>query len=601
VKSSQYQRAPSHSDACYDCKECAMAEKALTNKEVAQILRTIADYLEIKGEVIYKALAYRRAADNIVNLGRDINEVWREGKLRDIPGVGEALSKKLDELLSTGRLGYYEQLQEEIPSGVLELLTIPDVGPKTAKLLWERLGIASVAEAERAGRQGQLRELPGLGVKSEAKILAGIQALHRRSDRIPLGTAWPVAQEVLATLENDCPAVQRATAAGSLRRMKATIGDIDLLVASTEPEAVMGAFVSLPQVGEVSLRGPTKTSVILHNGLQVDLRVLPPERYGSLLQYFTGSKAHNVALRGLAQGQGLSLSEYGFKRGQEEIICTEEEEVYGALGLPWIPPELREDRGEIEAAQGGTLPELIELADIQGDLHIHTDWSDGAFSLAQMAEAARARGYRYAVISDHSHGLGVAGGLTVERLREQRAEMDRLNEEQRTSDFRLLQGAEVEIRADGSLDFPDEMLAELDVVVASLHSGLRQERERITARLISAMRNPHVDIIGHPLGRIIGQREESAVDIDAVLEVAAETGTIMEVNAHPARLDLDDVHIRRAVEMGVRLAINSDAHNVEGLTVMAYGVATARRGWAEARDVVNTLPLDELLKLVAKR
>jgi DNA polymerase (family 10) len=576
-----------------------MAEEGLTNKEVAQILRTIADYLEIKGEIIYKALAYRRAADNILNLGRDINEVWREGKLRDIPGVGEALSQKLDELLGAGRLGYYEQLQEEIPSGVIELLAIPDVGPKTAKLLWEQLGIASVAEAERAARQGQLRELPGLGVKSEAKILAGIQALHRRSDRIPLGMAWPVAQEVLAALESDCPAVQRATAAGSLRRMKATIGDIDLLVASTEPEAVMEAFVSLPQVGEVSLRGATKTSVILHNGLQVDLRVLPPERYGSLLQYFTGSKAHNVALRGLALSQGLSLSEYGFKRDEEEIICAEEEEVYGALGLPWIPPELREDRGEIRAAQGDALPELIELADIQGDLHIHTDWSDGAVSLAQMAEAARARGYSYAVISDHSHGLGVAGGLTAERLGEQRAEIDRLNEG--FSDFRLLQGTEVEIKADGSLDFPDEVLAELDVVIASLHSGLRQERKRITDRLILAMRNPHVDIVGHPLGRIIGQREESAMDIDAVLEVAAETGTIMEVNAIPARLDLDDVHIRRAVEMGVKLAINSDAHNVESLAVMAYGVATARRGWAKAGDVVNTLPLDKLLKLVAQR
>jgi DNA polymerase (family 10) len=393
--------------------------------------------------------------------------------------------------------------------------------------------------------------------------------------------------------------LQRATAAGSLRRMKATIGDIDLLVASTEPEAVMEAFVNLPQLKEVSLRGPTKTSVILHNGLQVDLRVLPSERYGSLLQYFTGSKAHNVALRGLAQSQGLSLSEYGFRRGEEEIICAEEEEVYGTLGLPWIPPELREDRGEIEAAQGGTLPKLVELADIQGDLHIHTHWSDGAASLAQMAEAARARGYRYTVISDHSQGLGVARGLTAEQLREQRAEIDRLNKE--FSDFRLLQGAEVEIKADGSLDFPDETLAKLDVVIASLHSGLRQERERITARLISAMRNPHVDIIGHPLGRIIGQREESAIDIDAVLEAAAETGTIMEVNAIPARLDLDDVHIRRAVEMGVKLAINSDAHNAESLAVMAYGVATARRGWAEASDVVNTLPLDELLKLVAKR
>ncbi len=569
----------------------------MTNREVAEILRQIADMLEIKGEVIYKAMAYRRAADNILNLGRDINEVWREGKLREIPGVGKSLAEKLDELLRTGRLEYYEQLKEEIPPGVVAMLAIPEVGPKTAKLLFEKLGLTSVAEVERAAREGKLRTLPGLGEKSERKILAGIEALHRRSERIPLGTAWPVAQEILAALRQVRGVVQ-AEAAGSLRRMRATVGDIDLLVASADPEPVMDRFVSLPLVAEVSLRGPTKCTVILQNGLQVDLRVLPPERYGSLLQYFTGSKDHNVALRELALKQGLSLSEYGFKRDGEEILCPREEDVYHTLGLEWIPPELRENRGEIEAAGRGQLPKLVELGDIQGDLHVHTNWSDGAASLEEMARAARARGYRYLVISDHTKSLGVARGLTPERLRQQRAEIERLNAT--FSDFRVLQGAEVEIKADGSLDFPDEVLAELDVVVASLHSGLRQERERITARLISAMRNPHVDIIGHPLGRIISQREESAVDIDAVLEVAAETGTIMEVNAIPARLDLDDVHIRRAVEMGVKLAINSDAHNVESLAVMAYGVATARRGWAEARDVVNTLPLDELLKLIAR-
>jgi DNA polymerase (family 10) len=510
--------------------------------------------------------------------------------------VGEALAKKLDELLRTGHLGYYEGLKEEIPPGVVAMLAIPNVGPKTAKLLYERLGLMSVADVEQAAREGKLRDLPGLGAKSEANILAGIEALHRRSDRIPLGTAWPVAREILDALRTGCSVVQQATAAGSLRRMKATIGDIDLLVASDEPEAVMDCFVNIPLVEEVALRGSTKTSVVLHNGLQVDLRVLEPARYGSLLQYFTGSKDHNVALRELSLDQGLSLSEYGFKRDGEEILCADEESVYNTLGLPWIPPELRENRGEIEAARQGRLPKLIELSDVKGDLHIHTSWSDGAASIAEMAEAARARGYRYVVISDHTQSLGVARGLTPERLREQRAEINRLNEQ--FADFQLLQGAEVEIKADGSLDLPDEVLSELDVVVASIHSGLRQERERITSRLISAMRNPHVDVIGHPLGRILGQREASAVDMDRVMEVALETSTILEINAIPDRLDLDDAHIRRAVEMGVRLAIDSDAHNAAGLAAMEYGVATARRGWAEVRDVVNTLPLDELLEII---
>ena len=568
----------------------------MNNRQVADILYDIADMLEIKGEIIYKSIAYRRAADNILNLGRDINDVWRDGGLREIPGVGEALAKKLDELLGTGRLGYYEGLKEEIPPGVVAMLAIPDVGPKTAKLLYEGLALMSVADVERAAREGKLRNLPGLGVKSEANILAGIEALHRRSDRIPLGTAWPVAREILGALRTGCTALRQATVAGSLRRMKATIGDVDLLVASDEPGAVMDCFVNLPMVEEVALRGSTKTSVILQNGLQVDLRVLEPARYGSLLQYFTGSQAHNVALRELSLDQGLSLSEYGFKRDGEEILCSDEEIVYGTLGLPWIPPELRENRGEIEAARHGKLPKLIEMSDIKGDLHVHTNWSDGVGSIAEMAEAARARGYQYAVISDHTQSLGVAGGLTPERLRKQRAEINRLNEQ--FGDFRLLQGAEVEIKADGSLDFPDEVLSELDVVVASIHSGLRQERERITSRLISAMRNPHVDVIGHPLGRILGQREASAVDMDTVLKVAVETGTILEVNAIPDRLDLDDAHIRRAVGMGVRLAVDSDAHNAAGLAAMEYGVAIARRGWAEAKDVANSLSLNKLLQLI---
>ena len=570
----------------------------VTNHEVAELLRLIADMLEIKGEVVYKSLAYRKAADNIEALGHDIHDLWRQGRLRQIPGVGEALEKKLNELLSTGRLGYLEQLQEEIPVGVVSLLGIPEVGPKTAKLLWENLGALSVADVERAARAGKLRDLPGLGARSEQRILEGIESLYRRSTRLPLGVAWPIAQELAEALRREL-AVKTVEPVGSLRRMKDTVGDIDLLAACDKPERVTDAFVKLPQVAEVLSHGPTRASVILHNGLQVDLRALEPEHYGSLLQYFTGSKDHNVTLRALAQKQGLSLSEYGFKRGEEEILCRTEEEVYAALGLPWIPPELREDRGEVQAAQAGKLPRLVQQQDIRGDLHAHTDWSDAAATLEEMAAAARKLGYEYLVISDHTHSLGVANGLDAGRLREQRAAIARLNEG--VSGFRLLQGAEVEIRADGTLDFPDEVLAELDVVIASVHSGLRQDKETITDRVVRAMHNPHVDVLGHPSGRLLGQREATQVDLDHLLQVAAETGTILEVNATPNRLDLDDVHIHQAIELGVRVAINSDAHSTDGLAVMSYGVAEARRGWAEARHVVNTFPLSQLLRRLAHK
>ncbi|MDH7485402.1 MAG: DNA polymerase/3'-5' exonuclease PolX [Anaerolineae bacterium] len=573
-----------------------MAERMLTNREVASLLRRIGDILDILGEDRFRVQAYRRAADNIEALGQDLADLWRAGQLQEIPGVGKALAEKLDELLRTGRLGYYERLQAQVPEGVVDMLAIPEVGPRTARLLWQQAGLTSIAEVKAAAEAGKLRQLPGLGAKSEANILAGIEALARRSGRTPLGMAWPLAQELLAALRATAPGLLRAEAAGSLRRWRATIGDLDLLAAAQDSKPVMAAFTALPQVAEVLLSGETKTSVRTHAGLQADLRVLPPDRWGTGLQYFTGSQAHNIALRELALKRGYSLSEWALKRPDgSELLCAEEEAVYSALGLSWIPPELREDRGEIEAADKGTLPELLELRDMRGDLHAHSDWSDGAASIEAMAEAARARGYAYLLISDHSQGLGVARGLTPERLAAQRAEIEQLN--RRWSDFRLLHGVEVEIRSDGTLDLPDETLAGLDIVIASVHSGLRQERERMTARVVAAMRNPHVDIIGHPSGRLIGQREESSVDLDEVLKVAAQTGTVLEVNAHPSRLDLDDVHIRRAVEMGIRLAINSDAHNPGGLEVMVYGVATARRGWATAADVVNTRPLDEVMGL----
>ncbi len=571
--------------------------RRINNVQVAEILQQIADMLEIKGEVIYKSLAYRRAAQSILDLGRDINEVWAEGHLRDIPGVGEALATKLDELLRTGSMQYYEDLKEEIPPGVLSMLAIPEVGPKTARLLWHRLGAMSVADVERAAEAGQVRKLPGLGARSEQRILEGIRTLHRHSRRIPLGVAWPVAVELLDQLR-EVPGVQAVSPAGSLRRMRDTVGDLDLLAAAEDGERVTGAFARFPQVSEVVAQGPTKITVVLQNGLQVDLRVLPRERWGSLLQHFTGSKEHNVTLRSLAQEKGLSLSEYGYRRGKEEILCPEEADVYATLGLPWIPPELREDRGEIRAAQEGRLPELVRFEDLRGDLHAHSEWSDGVASIADMAAQAATLGYEYLVISDHTRSLGVAHGLTLERFRAQREEIERVNKSK--PGVRILQGCELEILADGSLDFPDEELAGFDVVVASVHSGLRQGREQLTERVIRTLRNPHVDVIGHLTGRILGQREPSAVDVEAVLREAARTGTAIEVNGIPDRLDLNDVHVKLAMELGVLIAINSDSHSVAALHAMHYGLATARRGWATARSVLNTRPLGELQKWLRK-
>jgi DNA polymerase (family 10) len=565
----------------------------MTNREVADILRRIGDMLNILGENRFKVLAYRRAADNIANLGQDVRAYWQADTLQEIPGIGQAIAGKIDELLTTGRIDYYEDLQEQVPVGVVALLEIPDVGPKTAKRLWEELGLQSVSEVETAARDGRLQALPGLGAKSEAKILAGIEALNRRTDRIPLGTAWPVAAGILAQLEEGCSEVLQATVAGSLRRMRATIGDIDLLAASESPAAVMRAFADLRQVAEVELSGSTKTTVRLHNGLQVDLRVLAPERWGTALLYFTGSQAHNVRLREMARKVGLSLSEYGFKREDGgEILCADEEAVYAQIGLPWISPELREDRGEIQAALAGELPRLVERSDIRGDLHAHSTWSDGVATLEEMGEAARARGYGYLLISDHTHGLAMTGGLDPAALREQRAAIDALNE--RWDDLVLLQGCELEIRADGSLDLPDKVLADLDLVVASVHTSLRQDREIITQRVLNAIENPYVDIIGHPSGRLLGQREESAVDLDAVIRAAAATGTALEVNSTPSRLDLDDAHVRHATSLGVKIAINSDAHHADGLDNLTFGLATARRGWATPADVLNTLNLEDL-------
>lgn len=584
----------------------------LTNRQLAAVMRDIATRLEIKGESPFKTRAYRNAADVIEALDHDIRRDWEAGTLREIPGIGQAIATKLDELLRTGRLTYLEQLKQEVPEGVVMLTQVPEVGPKTAGAIYETLGIATLEALEEAARDGRLREVSGVGPKTEARILAGIEALRRRRalpPRVLLGKALPRAESLLAALRAAAgPAIAHAEIVGSLRRRRETVGNIDLLVASDRPAAVLVAFERLATLAEVlgndqaaTVGGERSVSARLHTGEQVDLRVVSSAHWGNALQYFTGSAMHNVALRALANQQGLAWGEYGLQQqgagaAHRSHFYSTEEALYEALGLEWIPPELRENWGEIEVAREHDLPNLVTRADLRGDLHMHTLWSDGSASIAEMAAAARARGYEYIVIADHSQSLTITGGLDVDRLGQQRIEI--LNINSKYSDFRVLQGAEVEIKNDGSLDYPDEVLEILDVVIASLHTGLRQDRDQVTRRALAAIHNPHVDILGHPTGRLLGRREGAALDIEAVLQAAAESGTILEVNSQIDRLDLDPIHVRAALELGCLIAVDSDAHSPDGLEVIEYGVWQARRGWATPDDVINTRPLSDFLDYI---
>ena len=577
-----------------------MPAEKYSNQQLAEIFQTIGNLLEIKGEVIYKILAYRKAADSLNALGREAYEYWQEGKLTEIDGVGKAIAEKIDELFTTGKLGFLEKLSAEVPASLADLLQVPDLGPKKIALFWKELGITDLSGLEAAAQAGKLRPLPGMGEKSEAKILAGIESLSRRTTRTPLGKAWPAAQQMLESLRA-APGVVAAEAAGSLRRMRETVGDLDLLVAAADSAPVMQAFKNLPGVLRVLGSGETKSSIEFRDGLRAQLWVHPPERFGTALQFATGSKDHNVRLRELAIKKGLSLSDQAITREDgSELLYATEEEVYQALGLPWIPPELREDRGEVQAARAGKLPDLIEMDDLVSELHSHSTWSDGRNTIKQMAEAVRGRGLRLLAITDHTPSLGITRGMTVEALREQRAEIDALQKELGES-ILLLQGAEVEIRADGTLDYPDEVLATLDIAIASLHVSLRQPRQQATQRLINAIRNPHIDLIGHPTGRMIPNREGADLDMEAVFAAAAESGVALEINAFPDRLDLNDIHARRAIELGIPLSINTDAHSPKDLEIIFYGIATARRGWAEARHVINTWEPEKLLKWLRGR
>ncbi|MCZ2113991.1 MAG: DNA polymerase/3'-5' exonuclease PolX [Anaerolineae bacterium] len=573
----------------------------MKNRDVVDTFNQIADMLAIRGDQIHRILAYRRAAESIETLGRDINTVYAEGKLTEIPGIGDTLAAKIEEMLTTGKLEFYEKLAKDVPPSLVDMMRVEGLGPKRVKQIHDLLGISTMAELTAAAREGKLRELPGMGVKSEAKLLSAIEALSVHGDsRVPLGVAWPIAQQMLDALQQ-VPGVTRAAVGGSLRRMKDTIGDIDLLVAAESAEQVMDRFVQLDLVETVDSRGPTRARVTLLTGLGVDLRVLPIERWGTLMAYFTGNKDHNVKLREMALKMGYSLSEYSFTPldGGAEILCASEEEVYSRLGLAYIPPTLREDRGEIEAAKAKSLPVLIELEDIRSDLHMHTEWSDGKYSVMEMAKAAREQGLDYIALTDHSASLGIANGLSVERLRQRAVEVKEANDVLGPK-FRVLQGTEMEIRADGSLDYPDDVLEELDFVIASLHTGLSQPREQVTQRMLSAINNPHVDMIAHPTGRLLPDRPGADLDMDAIIAAAAATGTILEINANPARLDLRDVHARMAIEHGVKIAINTDAHQPEDFGLRHFGVATAQRGWVTASDVVNTWPLEQFLDYISR-
>jgi DNA polymerase (family X) len=573
----------------------------MTNREIADQFEKVADMLAIRGDQIHRILAYRRAAENIRDLGRDLKQIRDEGGLTDVPGVGATLAAKIEEMLDTGRLTFYDRLAKEIPPSLVEMLKIEGLGPKRVKQIYETLNIATLNELAEAAAAGRLRDLPGMGAKSEAKLVAGIESLARHGDdRVLLGTAWPIAQQILAGLQA-LPGVSQAAVAGSLRRMRETTGDIDLLVAADDSEPVMSWFRSMDNVESILGSGPTKSSVVLLNGLQVDLRVLPAERWGTLLSYFTGSKDHNVRLRELALKRSMSLNEHALTPvdGSEPILLATEEALYSKLGLPYIPPTLREDRGEIEAAMAGRLPVLVQIENLRADLHMHSTWSDGKATILEMARAARERGLDYIAITDHSASLGIANGLSIERLREQADEIKEANEIM-GRDFLILHGTEMEIRADGTLDFPDEVLAELDFVIASLHVSLSQPREKVTERLLEAIHNRHVDMIAHPTGRLMPSRPGADLDMDVVLQAAADTGTILEVNAHPSRLDLRDVHVRRAIELGVKLAVNTDAHRPAELALIHYGVATAQRGWATADAVVNTWTPSDFLAYLAR-
>ncbi|MFP4638096.1 MAG: DNA polymerase/3'-5' exonuclease PolX [Spirochaetaceae bacterium] len=577
---------------------------SVKNSEIAEMLENLADMLDIQGENRFRVRAYRNAARTIRGLGESAADIVERGEdLSGYRGIGSAIAEKVAEIVHTGRLGKLEEVQRELPEGLLELLRIPELGPRRVKELYERLDVRGIDDLQAALEAGKIHELPGFGEKLESSLRSQLGEVkkQRGERRLLLPRAEEIAWDIVSYLRSHA-AVHRITPAGSYRRRKETVGDLDVLAVparSAEAAEIMELFTQHEDVERVNMKGETRSQVVLRSGVQVDLRLLEAKSYGAALQYFTGSKEHNVALRRIAGEQGLKLSEYGLFRGEERVAGAEEEEVYTGLGLSPIPPELRENRGEIEAARAGTLPRLVSLDDIRGDLHAHTDASDGTANLAEMAEAAEQRGYEYLAVTDHTKSLAVARGLDKDRLARQIDEVAAFNEQHDA--VRLLASAEVDILDDGRLDLPDDILARLDLVVCSVHSGLNRPGDEQTERIIRAMDNPYCNIIAHPTGRILGSRPPYAVDVRRLLEAAAERGCFLEINAQPERLDLRDEDARAARELGVKLSIGSDAHAPANLGYMRYGVDQARRGGLEAGDVLNTRPWSELSRLLRRR
>ena len=566
----------------------------MKNQEVAQLLYDIADIMEIKGEMVFKVNAYRRAARSIESLSRDIEQICIEGKLDEVPGVGRGIAEKIGEYLNDGKSKYLESLKKGLPPGLGEMLEVEGVGPKKVKLFYEKLKIKNINELEKAAKAGRLRNIPTLGEKTEQNILKSIESFRKRGGRMLLGTATMLADEIVNELKKN-KNIDRINVAGSLRRMKETIGDIDILVTSAKPSDVISYFTKMNNVSRVIATGPTKASINLLNGIQVDLRVLPDKEYGSALMYFTGSKEHNVELRKMAIAKRMKLSEYGLFSGKKFVAGKTEGEVYKTLGMQYIEPEMRENRGEIELAKKGKLPNLIGYNDIKGDLQMHTKWSDGANTVEEMALAAKQMGYEYICITDHVGNLVIANALDEKRIKKQRKEIDDINKK---SDITIFQGAEVDIRAEGKFDVDNSLLKSLDIVLASLHTPLKNGKEKNTDRILRAMENPHVDIIAHLTNRLIEKRDGTDLDIEKIIDKAKETGTILEIDAQPARLDMNDVNTRAAIDAGCLISIDTDAHSTEQLNYMRIGIGTARRGWTKKSDVINTNSLEKMMKML---
>lgn len=587
---------------------------AMKNAEIAEAFNEIADILELRGENVFRVNAYRRAAQTVEALARAIEDVAAAGTLGELPGIGKDLAGKIQEYVESGEIDYLKELRRDTPAILLDMLRIPGVGPKTAVRLHEELGVTSLDELRQAALDHRIQALPKMKAKTEENILKGLDFLSRSSGRTPIGVALPLAEEVVSTLEA-IPGVKRVAAAGSLRRFRETVGDIDILCVSKKPEEVIKQFTHLAGVSRVLAEGSTKGSVVLSEGLQADLRVVEEASYGAALAYFTGSKEHNIRLREIAIKRGLKLNEYGvFKESKggakkaaaagddaegARVAGRTEEEVYRALGLPWIPPEIREDSGEIDAARAGSLPDLVEIGDIRGDLHCHSTYSDGAGTLAEVAAAGKKRGYGYILVTDHSQSLHVANGLSPERLRRQLDEIDGLNA--KLKGFRLLRGSEVDILPDGSLDMREDLLERLDAVYVAIHSSFKMKRDAMTRRVVAALEHPRSSILAHPTGRLIGTRDAFEIDMEEVIRAAARTGTAIEINAHPVRLDLDAGNCRLASQAGVMIAIGTDTHVLDELDYMRYGVGTARRGWLEKKNIINTRTAAQLLALLGKK